>query len=183
MVMHHNWSVRMDCREQMQQKSSRFNRLICQQIVTWENPLTWTLLRWDICSSTWPCSLEGTWKMVLWCSIMKVTSLVASSSSKSISSTEPRTQWENICSIWTRDHDKRWIRNQLPNSGWGDKSGLSTNQKVVSLNPGSSSKLIEVILNPPIVSIGETMMLSVVQTEKDDINSQFTNYTLRYTVH
>lgn len=76
--------------------------LIHKWTVLAESVLTWTLLRWDRCSSTWRRSLEGAWKMVPWCSIMKVTSLVASSSSKSISSTEPRTQCENICTIWTK---------------------------------------------------------------------------------
>lgn len=113
--------VLMDCgRDQMQQKlgakgSSRTGnpctdlwthtvhayQWIHSQILTTESILTWTLLRWDRCSSTWRRSLGGTWKIVLWCSIMKVSSLVASSSSKSISSTEPRTQCENICTIWT----------------------------------------------------------------------------------
>lgn len=74
--------------------------IVCNVSKAKKSAVTWTLLRWDRCSSTWLRSLDGTWKMVLWCSIIKVTSLVASSSSKSISSTEPRTQWENICTIW-----------------------------------------------------------------------------------
>lgn len=40
---------------------------------------------------------------------MKVTSLVASSSSRSMSSAEPRTQGENKCSIYGEQKDKEQL--------------------------------------------------------------------------